>query len=109
MNPLAEIFRYNRWANEQLLAASQALSDAQLDAPISGADNRPIRVQLMHFVGGQQTFVLRTMAASTRANSGHTVRGRAGTNWHASPKPRATTSSQSLRRCRTTKKSCCRG
>jgi len=61
MNPLAEIFRYNRWANEVVLGACRELSDTQLDAPMAGADRTSIRRKLLHIVGGQQTFVLRTM------------------------------------------------
>ena len=34
--PLGEIFRYNRWANLELIAACRALSDEQLGAQIVG-------------------------------------------------------------------------
>ncbi len=60
MNPLAEIFRYNRWATARVVEACHALTDEQLDAPMRGADTRSIRIQLLHLVGGQQTFALRT-------------------------------------------------
>ena len=58
-NPLAEIFRYNKWANSTLLDACRTLSDDQLDATIPGSSS--IRETLTHIVGGQQTFVLRTV------------------------------------------------
>jgi uncharacterized damage-inducible protein DinB len=60
-NPLAVIFRYNAWANRQVLAACLPLTDEQLDFPMRGGDRRSIRQKLLHIVGGQQTFVLRTM------------------------------------------------
>jgi uncharacterized damage-inducible protein DinB len=59
-NPLAEIFRYNAWANEVLFAACQSLENRGLDTPTGGDDPRPIRVKLLHIAGGQQTFCLRT-------------------------------------------------
>ncbi len=57
--PLAEMFRYNRWANNLLLDACRGLSDVQLDATVDGVSGS-VRVLLLHVVGGQQTFVLRT-------------------------------------------------
>ncbi len=57
--PLAEMFRYNKWANERLLVACRGLSDAQLDARPPGISSS-LRTLLLHVVGGQQTFVLRT-------------------------------------------------
>ena len=57
--PLAEIFRYNRWANLQLIEACRSLGDAQLDTMAPGASGT-VRELLMHVVGGQQTLVLRT-------------------------------------------------
>jgi uncharacterized damage-inducible protein DinB len=56
---LAEILRYNRWANDTLLDACRSLTDQQLDAVTPGTSGT-VRVLLMHIVGGQQTFVLRT-------------------------------------------------
>lgn len=53
------MFRYNRWANGALIEACRSLTDAQLDAKIDGVSGS-IRVLLLHIVGGQQTFVLRT-------------------------------------------------
>jgi uncharacterized damage-inducible protein DinB len=55
--PLAELFRYNKWANLTLLNACGSLTPNQLEAPtISG----PVREVLTHLVGSQQTFVWRT-------------------------------------------------
>lgn len=59
-NPLAESFRYNRWANVALIEACRQLTDAQLDATITSAYGS-IRQTLMHIVGGEQTFALRTI------------------------------------------------
>jgi uncharacterized damage-inducible protein DinB len=57
--PLAEMFRYNRWANHELLSACAWLGDEQLDARMPGISG-PLRTLFLHFVGAQQTFVLRT-------------------------------------------------
>src|SRR5947209_11739579 len=57
--PLAEMFRYNRWANLRLIDACQALTDDQLASNAPGASGS-IGELLTHLVGGQQTFVLRT-------------------------------------------------
>jgi uncharacterized damage-inducible protein DinB len=55
--PLAELFRYNKWADLTLLDACGSLTPNQLEAPaISG----PVREVLTHLVGSQRTFVLRT-------------------------------------------------
>lgn len=56
---LAEMLRYNRWANQQLFNACRDLSDEQLDARPAGISGS-VRELLLHIVGGQQTFVLRT-------------------------------------------------
>ncbi len=56
---LAEMFRYNAWANRELFGACRALTEEQLDMPIQGISGS-IRELLMHIAGGQQTFVLRT-------------------------------------------------
>ena len=58
--PLAEMLRYNRWANLTLFEACHALTDEHLDARIPGASGS-VRVLLTHIAGAQQTFVLRTM------------------------------------------------
>jgi uncharacterized damage-inducible protein DinB len=57
--PLAEMLRYNRWATLRLLEACRHLSDAQLDAHMAGVSGS-VRRLLLHMVGGQQTFALRT-------------------------------------------------
>ncbi len=57
--PLAEMFRYNRWANLTLLEACRGLNPetlAEKPPGLSGA----IGEILIHIVGGQQSFVLRT-------------------------------------------------
>jgi len=58
--PLAEVFRYNRWATLRLLEACRTLGDDQLDVRVAGTSGT-VRELLLHVVGGQQTFVLRTM------------------------------------------------
>ena len=58
--PLAQMFRYNRWANLCLLEACRPLSDALLDGHVDGI-SRSVRELLLHIAGGQQTFVLRTL------------------------------------------------
>ena len=57
--PLAEMLRYNKWANLTLFEACRALSDEHLDARIPAASGS-VRELLTHIAGGQQTFVLRT-------------------------------------------------
>lgn len=70
---LAEMLRYNRWANLALLEACRGLTDEQLDALLPGVA-APIRELLQHIVGGQQTFVLRTKG---RQHEGEIDRGSA--------------------------------
>jgi uncharacterized damage-inducible protein DinB len=55
--PLAELFRYNKWATHTLLDACRGLTPDQLEA---SAASGPVREVLTHLVGSQQTFVLRT-------------------------------------------------
>jgi uncharacterized damage-inducible protein DinB len=57
--PLADMLRYNKWANETLFEACRALTDEQLDAQIDWTSGT-VRALLQHVAGGQQTFVLRT-------------------------------------------------
>ena len=57
--PLAEQFRYNRWATLTLLDACRELPDAVLDVQLPGFSGS-VRETLLHVVGGQQAFVLRT-------------------------------------------------
>jgi uncharacterized damage-inducible protein DinB len=56
---LAEMFRYNAWANRELFGACRSLTEGQLDMRIQGISGS-VRELLMHIAGGQQTFVLRT-------------------------------------------------
>lgn len=56
---LTEMFQYNAWANQVLFESCRPLTYEQLDhhvLHISGT----IRELLMHIVGAQQTFILRT-------------------------------------------------
>ncbi len=71
--PLAEILRYNRWANDQLLGACRSLIDEQMDHRAAFASGS-VRELLLHIVGGQQTFVLRTKG---RQHEGELNRGSA--------------------------------
>jgi uncharacterized damage-inducible protein DinB len=56
---LVEMLRYNEWANRTLLAACRTLTDEQLDARLD-VTSGPTRELLVHLVGAQQTFALRT-------------------------------------------------
>lgn len=56
---LAEMFRYNAWANAELFEACRALTEDQLEMHVRGVSG-PVRELLMHIAGGQQTFILRT-------------------------------------------------
>ena len=74
VNPgLVEMMRYNAWANRTLLDACRELTDQQLDArlPVTSGSSREL---LIHIVGGQQTFVLRTKG---RQHEGELHRGSA--------------------------------
>ncbi|RIK42270.1 MAG: hypothetical protein DCC58_11255 [Chloroflexi bacterium] len=53
---LVELCRHNAWANERLFAACEGLSEAQLDATLSGTFGS-IRDTLLHIVGAQERFV----------------------------------------------------
>ncbi len=67
--PLAEMFRYNRWANLTLLEACRGLTQEQLDAGPPGMSGS-IGELLTHVVGGQQTFVLRTKGRQNEGELG---------------------------------------
>ena len=69
--PLADLFRYNRWANLMLIDACGELTAEQLDARGSGTSGS-IRELLLHVVGGQQTSILRTKG---RQHEGELGRG----------------------------------
>ena len=71
--PLADLFRYNRWANLQLIDACRDLTAEQLGARAPGTSGS-IRELLVHVVGGQQTSILRTKG---RQHEGELARGSA--------------------------------
>jgi uncharacterized damage-inducible protein DinB len=77
--PLAEMLRYNKWANHELFDACRALSDEQLDATVQGVSGT-VRVLLLHVAGGQQTFVLRTQG---RQHEGELTRWSKWPGWDA--------------------------
>jgi len=77
--PLAEMLRYNRWATRTLIEACRGLSDERLDARVAGASGS-VRELLLHVVGGQQTFALRTKG---RQHEGELNRRSAWPGWDA--------------------------
>lgn len=77
--PLAEMLRYNRWATLRLLEACRSLNDEQLDAAMPGASGS-VRELLLHVVGGQQTWALRTKG---RQHEGELHRRSAWPGWDA--------------------------
>ncbi len=56
---LAEMFRYNVWANGELFGFCRSLTDEQLDSHLPGTSGS-VRELLLHIAGAQQTFILRT-------------------------------------------------
>lgn len=68
---LVEMLRYNEWANRTLFDAVRELTDEQLDHRLTVASGST-RELLVHIVGAQQTFVLRTMG---RQHEGELDRG----------------------------------
>lgn len=56
---LAEMFRYNAWANGELLRSCRSLSGEQLDSRVPGTSTS-VRELLLHIAGAQKTFILRT-------------------------------------------------
>ena len=77
--PLAEMLRYNLWATMRLLEDCRPLSDDTLDSRGVGATGT-IRELLVHIVGGQQTFALRTKG---RQHEGELSRRSAWPGWDA--------------------------
>ena len=57
--PLAEMLRYNRWATLRLLEACRSLSEEALDYRMPAASGS-VRELLLHLIGAQQTFALRS-------------------------------------------------
>jgi uncharacterized damage-inducible protein DinB len=70
---IVEMLRYNKWANATLLEACRSLADAELDAVMPGTSGST-RELLVHIVGAQQTYVLRTRG---RQHEGELHRGSA--------------------------------
>lgn len=68
---LAEMFRYNAWANRELFGTCASLTDEQLDTHILGTSGS-VRELLVHIAGAQQTFALRTKG---RQHEGELGRG----------------------------------
>ena len=57
--PLAQMFRYNRWANDLTIAACRVLTDEHLDQHLQGAEERTIRQTIFHVAEGQLDFLAR--------------------------------------------------
>lgn len=57
--PLTNMLRYERWATLRMLDACRGLTDEQLDSRHPWTSGT-VRELLVHLVGGQQTFALRT-------------------------------------------------
>jgi uncharacterized damage-inducible protein DinB len=53
---LAELIRYNNWANQQVLAACETLSDEQLDATLPGSYGT-VRQTLEHIIRAEAFYV----------------------------------------------------
>ena len=62
--PLGEMFRYNRWANERLLGACAELTEAELDGRVAGTFGS-IRRTLVHTIGSQDVFIWRLASGDT--------------------------------------------
>jgi uncharacterized damage-inducible protein DinB len=75
--PLAEMLRYNKWANLTIFGACRDLPDEALDREVEWASGS-VRVLLLHIAGGQQTFVLRTQG---RQHEGELNRSSAWPGW----------------------------
>ena len=58
-HPLAEMLRYNRWATLRLLEACRSLPEEALDYRLPAASGS-VRELLLHLIGSQQTFALRS-------------------------------------------------
>src|SRR5438874_5805760 len=67
--PLADLFRYNRWANLRLIEACRKLSAEQLAARAPGTV-RSIEELLLHVVGAQQAFISRTKGRQDEGEDG---------------------------------------
>ena len=70
----ADFLRYNRWANLRLIDACSELTEEQLGA--RGTDtSRSIQELLIHIVGSELTFVLRTMGRQHEGESRSSIHG----------------------------------
>jgi uncharacterized damage-inducible protein DinB len=65
---LADLLRYNRWANLSLIDACRGLSAEQLDAR-TRQSARSVRDLLSHIVGSELTFALRTKGRQNEGES----------------------------------------
>jgi uncharacterized damage-inducible protein DinB len=66
-NFLVELFEHNNWANNQIIEACYALSEAQLDAEPQSVTRGSIRRTLLHLVHSQAGYLsLLTMPAEER-------------------------------------------
>jgi uncharacterized damage-inducible protein DinB len=74
---IVEALEYNRWATATLIDASRSRPDAVLDTRLPGFSGT-CRELFAHVVGGQQTFVLRTMG---RQHEGELNRDSAWPGW----------------------------
>lgn len=54
---LTRMFEHNNWANDRLIAACTALTEAQLDAPPRSATQGTIRGTLTHLVAAQHGYL----------------------------------------------------
>lgn len=67
---LADCLRYDRWANLSLIDACHALTEEQLDTRATHS-SRSVRELLLHIVGSELTFVLRTKGRQHEGESRH--------------------------------------
>ena len=66
-NILAKLFEHNIWANDQIIQACSALSDAQLDAEPQSITKGTIRETLQHLVRAQAGYLaLLTLTVEAR-------------------------------------------
>lgn len=56
-NILVRLFEHNNWANDKMIQACAALTDAQLDASPVSATKGTIRVTLTHLVAAQNGYL----------------------------------------------------
>jgi uncharacterized damage-inducible protein DinB len=93
---LVDMLGYDRWATRRLLERCRELQDPVLDARIPGFSGST-RELLLHLVGGQQTFVLRTKG---RQHEGELNRDSAWPGWDVIMQLSASTSDALLETAR---------